>query len=68
MGKILPREQTGIYCRREAFLIFTYLYKTKQNKIGLTAKNQRKLAKAVKRARAMGLMSSTNNHSEFKLN
>ncbi|KAG1137857.1 hypothetical protein G6F64_010011 [Rhizopus arrhizus] len=45
MGKILPREQTG-----------------------LTAKNQRKLAKAVKRARAMGLMSSTNNHSEFKLN
>ncbi|RCH81691.1 28S ribosomal protein S18c, mitochondrial, partial [Rhizopus stolonifer] len=44
MGKILPREQTG-----------------------LTAKNQRKLAKAVKRARAMGLMSSTNNHSEFKL-
>ncbi|KAG1049503.1 hypothetical protein G6F43_008169 [Rhizopus delemar] len=44
MGKILPREQTG-----------------------LTAKNQRKLAKAVKRARAMGLMSSTNNRTEFKL-
>ncbi|ORZ13546.1 ribosomal protein S18 [Absidia repens] len=36
MGKILPREKTG-----------------------LTAKNQRKLAKAVKRARAMGIMSST---------
>ncbi|KAI8341305.1 ribosomal protein S18 [Chlamydoabsidia padenii] len=36
MGKILPRERTG-----------------------LTAKNQRKLAKAVKRARAMGIMSST---------
>ncbi|CAO3678146.1 unnamed protein product [Umbelopsis vinacea] len=36
MGKILPRQQTGI-----------------------TAKNQRKLAKAIKRARAMGLMSST---------
>ncbi|KAI9251984.1 ribosomal protein S18 [Sporodiniella umbellata] len=44
MGKILPREQTG-----------------------LTAKNQRKLAKAVKRARAMGLMSSTNNRNDFKL-
>jgi ribosomal protein S18 len=31
MGKILPREQTGV-----------------------SAKNQRKLAKAIKRARAMG--------------
>lgn len=28
-------------------------------KLGITAKNQRKLAKAIKRARAMGLMSST---------
>ncbi|KAG0166838.1 hypothetical protein DFQ28_007027 [Apophysomyces sp. BC1034] len=36
IGKILPREQTG-----------------------LTAKNQRKLAQAIKRARAMGLMSCT---------
>ncbi|KAI9269143.1 ribosomal protein S18 [Phascolomyces articulosus] len=36
MGKILPREQTGV-----------------------SAKNQRKLAKAIKRARAMGLMSCT---------
>ncbi|KAI8059542.1 ribosomal protein S18 [Gongronella butleri] len=36
MGKILPREKTG-----------------------LTAKNQRKLAQAIKRARAMGLMSCT---------
>ncbi|CAO3642025.1 unnamed protein product [Cunninghamella blakesleeana] len=42
MGKILPREKTG-----------------------LTAKNQRKLAKAVKRARAMGIMSSTNNGTKF---
>ncbi|CAO3594635.1 unnamed protein product [Absidia cylindrospora] len=39
MGKILPREKTG-----------------------LTAKNQRKLAKSVKRARAMGLMSSTSKY------
>ncbi|CEG77833.1 hypothetical protein RMATCC62417_12522 [Rhizopus microsporus] len=44
IGKILPREQTG-----------------------LSAKNQRKLAKAIKRARAIGLMSSTNNHSNFSL-
>ncbi|KAI8384041.1 ribosomal protein S18 [Blakeslea trispora] len=44
MGKILPREQTG-----------------------LSAKNQRKLAKAIKRARAMGLMSSTNNHCDFRV-
>ncbi|KAI9307745.1 ribosomal protein S18 [Cunninghamella echinulata] len=44
MGKILPREKTG-----------------------LTAKNQRKLAKAVKRARAMGIMSSTNNGSAASL-
>ncbi|ORE05136.1 ribosomal protein S18 [Rhizopus microsporus var. microsporus] len=44
IGKILPREQTG-----------------------LSAKNQRKLAKAIKRARAIGLMSSTNNHSNFTL-
>ncbi|KAI8097421.1 ribosomal protein S18 [Halteromyces radiatus] len=40
MGKILPREKTG-----------------------LTAKNQRKLAKAVKRARAMGIMCSTTKHT-----
>jgi hypothetical protein len=53
----------------ETRLFLFLLTCTKQNKkIGLTAKNQRKLAKAVKRARAMGLMSSTNNHSEFKLN
>ncbi|ORX63210.1 ribosomal protein S18 [Hesseltinella vesiculosa] len=30
-----------------------------REKTGLTAKNQRKLAKAIKRARAMGLMSTT---------
>ncbi|RUP05918.1 ribosomal protein S18 [Jimgerdemannia flammicorona] len=41
MGKILPREQTGV-----------------------TAKNQRKLAKAIKRARAMGLMPCTHNPKE----
>ncbi|KAI7898199.1 ribosomal protein S18 [Cokeromyces recurvatus] len=44
MGKILPREQTGV-----------------------SAKNQRKLAKAIKRARAMGLMSSTNNRYDFQV-
>lgn len=64
MGKILPREQTGnIYIY---IMIYCY-YELTAVTIGLTAKNQRKLAKAVKRARAMGLMSSTNNHSEFKL-
>lgn len=36
MGKILPREQTGV-----------------------SAKNQRKLAKAIKRARAMGKCTTT---------
>ncbi|KAI8377854.1 ribosomal protein S18 [Radiomyces spectabilis] len=46
MGKILPRQQTG-----------------------LTAKNQRKLAKAIKRARAMGIMSCTSKEhtSDFPL-
>ncbi|KAI8980547.1 ribosomal protein S18 [Pilobolus umbonatus] len=44
MGKILPREQTGV-----------------------SAKNQRKLAKAIKRARAMGLMSSTSNQYDFRV-
>ncbi|KAI8079574.1 ribosomal protein S18 [Gilbertella persicaria] len=44
MGKILPREQTG-----------------------LSAKNQRKLAKAIKRARAMGFISSTNNQCDFRV-
>ncbi|CDH50374.1 hypothetical protein RO3G_03975 [Lichtheimia corymbifera JMRC:FSU:9682] len=41
MGKILPRDQTGV-----------------------SAKNQRKLAKAIKRARAMGLMSCTSKEDE----
>ncbi|CAO0798045.1 unnamed protein product [Mucor circinelloides] len=44
MGKILPREQTGV-----------------------SAKNQRKLAKAIKRARAMGLMSSTSKQYDFRV-
>ncbi|KAI8075657.1 ribosomal protein S18 [Thamnidium elegans] len=44
MGKILPRQQTGV-----------------------SAKNQRKLAKAIKRARAMGLMSSTSNQYDFRV-
>ncbi|KAI9475464.1 MAG: ribosomal protein S18, partial [Benjaminiella poitrasii] len=38
-----------------------------RSQTGISAKNQRKLAKAIKRARAMGLMSSTSNQVDFKI-
>ncbi|CAO3611283.1 unnamed protein product [Mucor hiemalis] len=38
-----------------------------RSQTGVSAKNQRKLAKAIKRARAMGLMSSTSNQYDFRV-